>query len=63
MPKFKDAPAMSVLMSTDNAYRSGYVHGYQDVVTNGICILYHGTAARAAWMKGYNDGAQDRKTA
>lgn len=54
-----NAPHMAIGMGTTAAYHNGYKHGYQGVVTSGICALTKGTPEHKAWHDGYFDGEND----
>lgn len=53
-------PYMRVGMDPGDAYRNGYRHGYEGVVTSHVCTLVVGSVERREWMRGYLDGSSDR---
>lgn len=56
---FDNVGVCQVGMGVKAAHLNGYKHGYQGVVTRGICTLDTGTAEYAAWQKGYTEGETD----
>ena len=60
LPKLPlSAPFCQPGMGEQAAYHSGYVHGYQGVVTRHICTCTAGSAEFAEWNRGYTDGERD----
>lgn len=56
---FAGIPGCFIGISTRDAYRNGYKHGYQNVVTRGICTLTIDTEEHQAWQDGYTAGERD----
>lgn len=59
----ENVPVCTPGMGVELAYRNGYKHGYQGVVTRGICTLVINTEEYLAWHKGYTEGEQDGEPA
>lgn len=56
-------PVCTPGMGVELAYQNGYKHGWQGVVTTGVCTLVKGTPEYVAWHEGYCDGdVESRQT-
>lgn len=56
---FDDVPVCQVGMGMEAARLNGYKHGFQGVVTRGVCTLTTGSDEYDAWHAGYSEGEAD----
>ncbi len=57
---YSNVPVCTPGMGITLARLNGYKHGFEGVVTEGICTLVKGTEEYKAWHEGYVQGEHDR---